>query len=124
MRDIRRRTRRKFSPEGKIRIVLEGLRGEQSVFDVIANGEDIIKVGRRDVPSRAYVASSNFKGPDQQKLVGALSGGERNRVHLATLLKSGGNVLLLDDIHQDPPLSIASTDQSIRYHPRWTCPRF
>jgi len=71
------------------------LEAEKSVFDVISNGEDIIKVGRRDVPSRAYVASFNFKGPDQQKLVGALSGGERNRVHLATLLKSGGNVLLL-----------------------------
>ena len=77
------------------------LEAEKSVFDVISNGEDIIKVGRRDVPSRAYVASFNFKGPDQQKLVGALSGGERNRVHLATLLKSGGNVLLLDEPTND-----------------------
>jgi len=72
-----------------------------SVFDAISGGEEVIRVGRRDVPSRAYVASFNFKGADQQKLVGALSGGERNRVHLATLLKSGGNVLLLDEPTND-----------------------
>jgi ATP-binding cassette ChvD family protein len=77
------------------------LDGDKSVFDVISGGEDFIKVGRREVPSRAYVASFNFKGPDQQKRVGALSGGERNRVHLATLLKSGGNVLLLDEPTND-----------------------
>ena len=58
-------------------------------------------VGRREVPARAYVSSFNFKGPDQQKRVGSLSGGERNRVHLATLLKSGGNVLLLDEPTND-----------------------
>jgi ATP-binding cassette ChvD family protein len=77
------------------------LDADKSVFEVISGGEDVIRVGRRDVPSRAYVASFNFKGPDQQKLVGALSGGERNRVHLATLLKSGGNVLLLDEPTND-----------------------
>ena len=58
-------------------------------------------VGKREIASRAYVASFNFKGADQQKLVGSLSGGERNRVHLAKLLKSGGNVLLLDEPTND-----------------------
>ncbi|MEE2665604.1 MAG: energy-dependent translational throttle protein EttA [Myxococcota bacterium] len=74
---------------------------DHSVFDAISGGEEVIRVGRRDVPSRAYVASFNFKGADQQKLVGSLSGGERNRVHLAILLKSGGNVLLLDEPTND-----------------------
>jgi ATP-binding cassette ChvD family protein len=77
------------------------LDADKSVFDVISGGEDVIQVGRREVPARAYVASFNFKGPDQQKLAGSLSGGERNRVHLATLLKSGGNVLLLDEPTND-----------------------
>ena len=58
-------------------------------------------VGNREIHGRAYVASFNFKGTDQQKLVGKLSGGERNRVHLAKLLKSGGNVLLLDEPTND-----------------------
>jgi ATP-binding cassette ChvD family protein len=74
---------------------------EKSVWEVISGGEQNIMVGRREVPSRAYVSSFNFKGPDQQKLVGSLSGGERNRVHLATLLRSGGNVLLLDEPTND-----------------------
>ena len=79
----------------------DNLDAEKTVYDVISGGEDVIMVGRREVPARAYVASFNFKGPDQQKLVGSLSGGERNRVHLATLLKSGGNVLLLDEPTND-----------------------
>ena len=58
-------------------------------------------IGSREVPSRAWVSSFNFKGPDQQKLVGALSGGERNRVNLALLLRTGGNVLLLDEPTND-----------------------
>ncbi|MGH0036692.1 MAG: energy-dependent translational throttle protein EttA [Myxococcota bacterium] len=74
---------------------------DKSVWEEISGGEDAIMVGRREVPSRAYVGSFNFKGPDQQKKVGALSGGERNRVHLAKLLKSGGNVLLLDEPTND-----------------------
>lgn len=73
----------------------------RSVWEVISEGEELIAVGRREVPSRAYVSSFNFKGPDQQKQVEALSGGERNRVHLARLLKSGGNVLLLDEPTND-----------------------
>ena len=77
------------------------LDADKSVYDVISDGEEIIQVGRREVPARAYVASFNFKGADQQKKVGALSGGERNRIHLATLLKSGGNVLLLDEPTND-----------------------
>ena len=59
------------------------------------------KIGSREVPSRAWVSSFNFKGPDQQKVVGSLSGGERNRVNLALLLRTGGNVLLLDEPTND-----------------------
>ncbi len=79
----------------------DALKADQSVFQVISNGQDLLKVGRREMPSRAYVASFGFKGAEQQKKVGLLSGGERNRVHLAKLLKSGGNVLLLDEPTND-----------------------
>ena len=71
------------------------------VFEEIAGGDEIIKVGHREIPARAYVSSFNFRGTDQQKPVGKLSGGERNRVHLAKLLRSGGNVLLLDEPTND-----------------------
>jgi sulfate-transporting ATPase len=74
---------------------------EKTVWEVISGGEDRINVGRREIPSRAYVGSFNFKGADQQKRVADLSGGERNRVHLATLLRGGGNVLLLDEPTND-----------------------
>ncbi|HEV7814729.1 MAG TPA: energy-dependent translational throttle protein EttA, partial [Janthinobacterium sp.] len=74
----------------------DSLDGKKSVWEEISNGEDIIKLGRVDMPSRAYVAAFNFTGTSQQKKVGDLSGGERNRVHLAKMLKSGANVLLLD----------------------------
>jgi ATP-binding cassette ChvD family protein len=78
------------------------LHGERSVWEEISDGgRETIRVGRREVNSRAYVASFNFKGPDQQKKVRDLSGGERNRVHLAKLLKSGGNLLLLDEPTND-----------------------
>jgi sulfate-transporting ATPase len=79
----------------------DDLQGDASVFDEIAGGAEFIRVGNRALPARAYVSSFNFRGPDQQKPVGALSGGERNRVHLAKLLKSGGNVLLLDEPTND-----------------------
>jgi len=72
-----------------------------TVYDVISGGEDRIKLRGREIMSRAYVASFGFKGPDQQKLLGNLSGGERNRVKLAKLLRSGGNVLLLDEPTND-----------------------
>jgi hypothetical protein len=71
------------------------------VWEEISGGLDHIQVGKRTMPSRAYVGSFNFKGADQQKRVGDLSGGERNRVHLAKLLQSGANVLLLDEPTND-----------------------
>ncbi|MBK7950097.1 MAG: energy-dependent translational throttle protein EttA [Deltaproteobacteria bacterium] len=73
----------------------------KTVFQIISGGEDKIMIGNREVPSRAWVSSFNFKGTDQQKLVGDLSGGERNRVNLALLLRTGGNVLLLDEPTND-----------------------
>ncbi len=79
----------------------DALRADRTVFEEITDGVEAVRVGNREVPARAYVASFNFRGPDQQKLVGALSGGERNRVHLAKLLQSGGNVLLLDEPTND-----------------------
>ena len=80
----------------------DSLRGEVTVWEEISDGgKDIVMVGKREVNSRAYAASFNFKGPDQQKRVKDLSGGERNRLHLATLLKSGGNLLLLDEPTND-----------------------
>ncbi|MBW2495909.1 MAG: energy-dependent translational throttle protein EttA, partial [Deltaproteobacteria bacterium] len=74
---------------------------EKTVWEVISGGDEKIMIGSREVPSRAWVSSFNFKGPDQQKLVGSLSGGERNRVNLALLLRTGGNVLLLDEPTND-----------------------
>jgi len=80
----------------------ESLKGERSVWEEISDGgKDLVMVGKREVNSRAYSASFGFRGPDQQKKVKDLSGGERNRLHLATLLKSGGNVLLLDEPTND-----------------------
>jgi energy-dependent translational throttle protein EttA len=77
------------------------LDGKKTVFEEISGGNDMIKLGSHEVPSRAYVGWFNFKGPDQQKKVGQLSGGERNRVHLAKMLKSGANLILLDEPTND-----------------------
>ena len=74
---------------------------KKTVWQVISGGDEKIMIGNREVPSRAWVSSFNFKGTDQQKLVGDLSGGERNRVNLALLLRTGGNVLLLDEPTND-----------------------
>jgi ATP-binding cassette ChvD family protein len=77
------------------------LDGAKTAFDEIAQGAEYLEIGKRKVPARAYVAGFNFKGTDQQKRVKDLSGGERNRVHLAKVLRAGGNVLLLDEPTND-----------------------
>ena len=79
----------------------DALSDSKTVFDEIANGSDILTVGKYETPSRAYIGRFNFKGGDQQKIVGQLSGGERGRLHLAKTLISGGNVLLLDEPSND-----------------------
>jgi ATP-binding cassette ChvD family protein len=79
----------------------DDLKAEQTVWEAISEGNDIVELGKREVNSRSYVASFNFKSTDQQKRVKDLSGGERNRVHLARMLKSAGNVLLLDEPTND-----------------------
>ncbi|HET7175681.1 MAG TPA: energy-dependent translational throttle protein EttA [Gammaproteobacteria bacterium] len=77
------------------------LRDDKTVWEEISDGQDLITVGTYSTPSRAYVGRFNFRGTDQQKQVGQLSGGERNRVHLAKVLKAGGNVLMLDEPTND-----------------------
>jgi ATPase subunit of ABC transporter with duplicated ATPase domains len=79
----------------------ETLDPNKTVWEELSGGLDIIKLGSREISSRAYCGSFNFKGADQQKKVGQLSGGERNRVNLAKMLKSGANVLLLDEPTND-----------------------
>jgi energy-dependent translational throttle protein EttA len=79
----------------------DALAGDKSVFDVISGGEPTLTLGKREINSRAYCSWFNFRGSDQQKRVKDLSGGERNRVHLARLLKDGGNLLLLDEPTND-----------------------
>lgn len=79
----------------------DSLRADKTVWEEISDGLDVIDLGKKTMPSRAYVAAFGFKGVDQQKKVGVLSGGERNRVHMAKMLKSGANVLLLDEPSND-----------------------
>ncbi len=79
----------------------EGLENDKTVFDAVAGGQDILTVGKFEMPARAYLGRFNFKGADQGKIVGNLSGGERGRLHLAKTLIQGGNVLLLDEPSND-----------------------
>jgi energy-dependent translational throttle protein EttA len=79
----------------------ESLDPQKTIWEVISNKEDVIELGNMSFKSRAYVARFNFTGTDQQKKVGMLSGGERNRVHLACMLKQGANVILLDEPTND-----------------------
>jgi sulfate-transporting ATPase len=79
----------------------QSLKDSNSVWQEISDGKDLLQVGSYETPSRAYVGRFNFKGTQQQQLIGELSGGERNRVHLAKVLKSGANVLLLDEPTND-----------------------
>ena len=79
----------------------EGLDAEKTLWEVVSDGNDYIRVGDTEIPSRAYVAAFGFKGSDQQKRAGVLSGGERNRLNLALTLKQGGNLLLLDEPTND-----------------------
>ncbi len=79
----------------------ENLSSDKTVFDELAEGRDLLQIGKFEMPSRAYIGRFNFKGADQQKVVGKLSGGERGRLHLAKTLMTGGNVLLLDEPSND-----------------------
>ncbi len=93
-----------IGPTAKLAVVdqsRESLPDEKTVWEAISGGRDILTVGRFEMPSRAYLGRFNFKGADQQKIVGQLSGGERGRLHLAATLVQGGNVLLLDEPSND-----------------------
>ncbi|MBU2917418.1 energy-dependent translational throttle protein EttA [Psychrosphaera sp. F3M07] len=79
----------------------DDMEDSKTVYEEISEGSELIQIGNYEVPARAYVSRFNFKGTDQQKIIGQLSGGERNRVHLAKLVKTGGNVLLLDEPTND-----------------------
>jgi ATP-binding cassette ChvD family protein len=103
--------------------------GDKNVWDVISDGESFIRAGKTEIPSRAYVAAFGFKGSDQQKPAGVLSGGERNRVNLALTLKQGGNLLLLDEPTNDLDVETLSSLENallefpgcavITSHDRW-----
>ena len=92
----------------------DSLPGEATIYEAISGGEEILRMGGREVNARAYCAQFGFTGPDQQKKVGILSGGERNRVHLARLLKSGANLILLDEPTNDLDInSIRAIEESL-----------
>ncbi|MBS1163520.1 MAG: energy-dependent translational throttle protein EttA, partial [Burkholderiaceae bacterium] len=94
----------KIGPTVKLAFVdqsREALENDKSVWEAVSGGLDVLTVGKFEMPSRAYLGRFNFKGGDQQKIVGQLSGGERGRLHLAKTLIAGGNVLLLDEPSND-----------------------
>ena len=96
----------------------DALNSDKSVWEEISEGAEVIELGGKSVNSRAYVSSFNFKGPDQQKKVGKLSGGERNRVQLARVLKTGGNVLLLDEPTNDLDVdTLRSLENGLQNYP-------
>ncbi len=106
-----------------------GIDPKKTIFEVVSDGLDHINVGQVEMPSRAYVSAFGFKGPDQQKPAGVLSGGERNRLNLALTLKEGGNVLLLDEPTNDLDVETLSSLENallefpgcavITSHDRW-----
>ena len=88
------------------------------MWEEISDGLDMIQLGKKEVPSRAYVGQFNFKGSDQQKKVGQLSGGERNRVHLAKMLRKGANVIMLDEPTNDLDVdTLRSLEEGIMNYP-------
>ncbi|WP_421787601.1 energy-dependent translational throttle protein EttA [Hyphobacterium sp.] len=96
----------------------DALDPKKTVWEEISGGHDMINLGGKEVPSRAYVGAFNFKGGDQQKKVGLLSGGERNRVHLAKTLQTGGNLLLLDEPTNDLDVeTLAALEQALENYP-------
>jgi ATPase subunit of ABC transporter with duplicated ATPase domains len=96
----------------------DALRADKTIWEEISDGLDIIELGKKQMPSRAYVGQFNFKGTDQQKKIGQLSGGERNRVHLAKMLKKGANVILLDEPTNDLDVdTLRSLEEGIMNYP-------
>ena len=94
------------------------LSADKTIWEEISDGLDIIELGKKQMPSRAYVGQFNFKGTDQQKKIGQLSGGERNRVHLAKMLKKGANVILLDEPTNDLDVdTLRSLEEGISNYP-------
>ncbi|MEG2418134.1 MAG: ATP-binding cassette domain-containing protein, partial [Eubacterium sp.] len=85
---------------------------DKSIWEVVSDGNDYLKVGNTEVPSRAYLSSFGFKGSDQQKKAGVLSGGEKNRLNLALTLKEGGNLILLDEPTNDLDVATLSSLES------------
>ena len=96
----------------------EGIDPDKNVWEVVSDGHDFMKVGDQEIPSRAYVSAFGFKGPDQQKRAGVLSGGQRNRLNLALTLKQGGNLLLLDEPTNDLDTeTLASLEEALLEFP-------
>jgi ATPase subunit of ABC transporter with duplicated ATPase domains len=100
---------------GQLRDVLDA---KKTVWEEVSGGLDILKIGDYEIPSRAYIGRFNFKGQDQQKLVGSLSGGERNRLQLAKVLQQGANVILLDEPSNDLDVeTLRALEEAIQVFP-------